>query len=180
MKFFPIVPLCVSTTLKDCSTVRYFGSKGGFTLFELLLVITIFGIIVSIGVTAWFSMRTSQQISSTVTFLKTASKCMENYVIHSRKITPQSYFLSNCSRLDPWGNAIMYQNSGDDQNVASAATKIFRDENGDHPDTVWIMTSFGPDGIQDMVSTAALWDCSSGDDLCQTLTRNTLIYAISQ
>lgn len=152
----------------------------GFTLLENLLVITIVGLLLSFSVTAWQTIKSSQQISSTVTLLKTASQCLESYVIHSERIPPASYFIAHCSRLDPWGNAILYENNGDNQEVANVISKTLKDKSGDHPDAAWIVTSFGPDRTRNVLSSATLWDCSTGDDLCRATSKNGLFYEINR
>ncbi len=159
---------------------RFSKNNHGFTLIELLLVITIVGLILSFSVSAWLSMKSSQQISSTTVLIKTAAQCLESYVIHSGKIPPQAYFIAHCSHLDPWGNTLGYENNGDDREIAKVTTRTYRDENGDHPDAAWIITSFGPDRTREFLSTASLWDCSTGDDLCQMTSRNALFYEISK
>ena len=157
-----------------------FADQKGFTLVELLLVVTVIGLILSFSVTAWLSMKSSQQISSTATLLKTASQCLESYVIHSGKIPPQAYYIAHCSRVDPWGNILQYDNIGDDREIANVTTRTFRDLVGNHPDAAWIITSFGPDRTRNFLSTATLWDCSTGDDLCQMASKNALFYEITK
>ena len=152
----------------------------GFTLIELLLVITLIGLILSFSVSAWLSMKRSQQISTTAVLIKTAAQCLESYTIHSGKIPPQAYFNDHCSRLDPWGNTLRYENNGDDREIAKVTPKTYRDESGSHPDAAWIINSLGPDRTRQMVSTTSLWDCSIGDDLCQMTSRNTLFYEITK
>ena len=156
------------------------ANKKGFTLVEILLVVTIVGLILSFSVAAWLSMKSSQQISSTATLLKTASQCLDSYVIHSGKIPPQAYYIAHCSRLDPWGNILQYANNGDDREIANVTTRTFRDEIGDHPDAAWIIVSFGPDRTRNYLSSATLWDCSTGDDICQMTSKNALFYEITK
>ncbi len=151
-------------------------SRGGFTLVEMAIVITVVGILLSFITVSWMSMKSTQQISSAKTVLETVSSCLVNYVIHSETIPPQSYFTQYCADTDPWGNAIIYYNSGDDQKIAAVVTKTVRDANGDHADSAFIVVSPGPDKTVQVNSTATLWDCSTGDDLCHTTSKNTLIY----
>ncbi|WP_169309235.1 type II secretion system protein [Desulforhopalus sp. IMCC35007] len=152
----------------------------GFTLIELALVITIMGLLLSFGLVAWMSMKTSQQISAVKTTLTSVSDCLSNYVIHSGTIPPQAYFTRHCAVLDPWGNSIIYYNTGDNQEVSAVTTKTLRDETGDHPDTAWILASGGPDGTITISSTTTLWDCSGGDDLCRATSKSILIYEINK
>lgn len=155
-------------------------SEMGFSLFELLLVITIVGLILSFSVSAWLSMKSSQRVSATATRIQTATNCLENYVIHSGTIPPRSYFAAHCAGTDSWGSQLVYENNGDDIAIAGVTSKTFRDEFGDHPDAAWLVASFGPDKTRDYSSTAVLWDCSLGDDLCRVTTKNALYYEINQ
>lgn len=151
-------------------------NQDGFTLVETAIVITVFGILLSFVTVAWLSMKSSQQISSAGTVLQTVSNCLQDYVIHSKTIPPQSYFTQHCADTDPWGSNILYYNNGDDVQVSAVVTKTVRDTNGDHVDGAFIVVSSGPDRTLQMSSSATLWDCSSGDDLCNTTSKNTLIY----
>ena len=154
------------------------SGEGGLTLIEILLAITIVGLILGYGLTAWLSMKSSQQVSAAATIVKTASECLENYVILSGKIPPQSFFAAHCAALDPWRQNLIYENSGDNQEIASVVSRTFRDENGDHPDAAWIIVSTGPNKIRNMTASATLWNCSSGDDVCRIVSKNALLYEI--
>lgn len=165
---------------RSCRQVSCSKKNHGFTLIELLLAITIVGLILSFSVTAWLSMKSSQQISSTAVLLKTAAQCLESYVVHSGKIPPQTYFIAHCRRLDPWGNNLFYENNGDDREIAKVTTKSYRDGNGDHPDAAWIIGSPGPNRTRQLLSTTTLWDCATGDDLCHMTSRNGLFYEINK
>lgn len=166
------------TSFKRCVRRTGLWDEVGLTLIEMLLAITIIGLILSYGLTAWLSMKSSQQISAAATIVKMASECLENYVILSGKIPPQSFFAAHCVVLDPWQNQLIYENNGDDQEIASVVAKTFRDENGDHPDAAWIIASTGPDGARSMTTSATVWNCSTGDDLCRIVTKNALLYEI--
>ena len=152
----------------------------GFTLVELSLVIVVIGLLLGFGITAWMSMKTSQQISATTTTLKTAASCLSKYVIHSEQTPAQTYFSKRCVDVDPWGQDIIYYNNGDNQEISSATTKTVRDGDGDHPDALWMIVSSGPNGTIETTSSATLWDCSLGDDLCQYTTKNALVYEINK
>lgn len=155
-------------------------SKAGFTLVEMAIVITVFGLLLSFVTVAWMSMKSSQQVSSTATVLQTVTNCLQDYVIHSKAIPPQSYFNQHCADTDPWGSNILYFNNGDDVEVSAVIPKTVRDANGDHADGAFIVVSPGPDRTLQMSSSATRWDCSSGDDLCHTTSKNTLIYEINR
>jgi prepilin-type N-terminal cleavage/methylation domain-containing protein len=165
-------------SLRGNSTALEDHHQQGFTLIELALVIAVMGLLLSFGVVAWMSMKTSQQVSAVKTTLTSVSNCLSNYVIHSGTIPPQTYYTKHCSVLDPWGNSIIYYNTGDNQDVSAVTTKTLRDENGDHPDAAWILASSGPDGNITISSTTTLWDCSGGDDLCQATSKSILTYEI--
>lgn len=151
-------------------------NAAGFTLIELAFAITVIGFLLSFGVTAWMSMKTTHQISATETTLKSASSCLSNYVIHSGVTPPQAYFTNSCSDTDSWGEKIIYYNNGDGLQLLSATTKTVRDRDGDHPDALWVIVSSGPNGVVETTSTATVWDCSAGDDLCTFTSKNVLIY----
>ena len=159
-------------------TLEY--KQQGFTLIELAMVITVVGLLLSFSVSSWMSMRTSQQISAANATLTTAARCLTSYVIHSEKIPPHAYFTEHCTAKDPWGQNIIYYNNGDDRPIAAVTTKIVRDMNGDHPDAAWLLISSGPDTTVTTTSSTSLWDCTPGDDLCQTTSRNTLLYEINK
>ena len=127
----------------SCKHQRCSKNTRGFTLIELLLAITIVGLILSFSVSAWLSMKNSQQISTTAILIKTTAQCLESYVIHSGKIPPLEYFEKHCMRQDPWGNNLIYENTGDDLEIAKATPRTYRDDSGDHPDAAWIITSLG-------------------------------------
>lgn len=148
----------------------------GFTIIELALVITVIGLLLSFGISAWMSMKTSQQISAANATLKTVTNCLINYTIHSGTIPPQSYFTKHCVVSDPWGKNIVYYNNGDNREISTVTTKIVRDSTGDHPDASWILISSGLNKTVETTSTASMWDCSPGDDLCHYTSKNTLIY----
>lgn len=152
----------------------------GFTLIELSMVITVIGLLLSFGITSWMSMKTSQQISAANTTLKTVSNCLINYVIHSGTIPPQAYFSKHCSASDPWGENIVYYNSGDSQKISSLTTRTVTDENGSHIDAAWVLVSSGPNKTIETTSSPSLWDCSPGDDLCHITSKNNLIYEINK
>lgn len=152
----------------------------GFTLLEMTMVLIVVGLIIGFGFTAWMSMKSSQQISAAKTTLRTGSECLVSYVLHSERIPPQTYFSGNCSIADPWGNSLLYENSGDNVSVDAIIAKTFRDNSGDFPDAAWLVVSKGPDGVRNYSSTPTLWDCSNGDDLCQIMTKNNLLYEIAQ
>lgn len=156
------------------------SNNHGFTLIELALVITVIGILLSFGISAWMSMKTSQQISAANATLKTVSNCLINYTIHSGTIPPQAYFTKHCVASDPWGENVVYYNNGDDQEISLVTTKITTDSTGDHPDTAWILVSSGLNKTVETTSTATIWDCSPGDDLCHSTSKNTLIYEINK
>jgi len=151
-------------------------NQRGFTLVEIALVITVIGLILSFGVSAWMSMKTSQQISATETTLKTVASCLSNYVIHSGKTPPQDYFSNKCVETDSWGQSIVFYNIGDNIELTIATSKKVRDDDGDHPDGLWVLVSSGPNSIVETTSTGTLWDCSQGDDLCHFTSKNALIY----
>ncbi|BHH84485.1 type II secretion system protein [Desulforhopalus sp. 52FAK] len=155
---------------------RLFFTERGFTLVEIALVITVIGLLLTFGLSAWMSMKTSQQISATLTTLKTSSSCLGNYVIHSATVPPQTYFAKNCTETDAWGRDIVYYNNGDDIELTSASTKTVRDSDGDHPDGLWLLVSSGPNGVFETTSNSSPWDCSTGDDLCHFTSKNALIY----
>ncbi len=159
---------------------KIYDTVKGFSLLELAMVITVLGLLLSFMSVAWISMKTSQQFSSAKIVLETAANCLQDYVIHSRTIPPRNYFTQYCADSDPWGNAVAYFNSVDNQNIAAVTGKTLRTADGTHPDTAFILVSPGPDRSITLSSTAALWDCSSGDDLCLPITKNTLIYEISK
>ena len=165
--------------MKQRSQITRPGNRG-FTLIELAMVITVIGLLLSFATASWMSMKTSQQISAANTTLKTASHCLVNYTIHSGTVPPQAYFSSHCNTRDPWGENIVYYNNGDNLNISSVTTKIMRDDSGDHPDAAWILVSRGPNQILDITSNTTMWDCSPGDDLCHTTSKNTLIYEINK
>lgn len=152
----------------------------GFTILELALVITVIGLLLSFGISAWMSMKTSQQISAANATLKTVTNCLINYSIHSATIPPQSYFTKHCVASDPWGTNIVYYNNGDDQEISTVTTKTVRDATGDHPDAAWILVSGGLNKTVETVSTVSMWDCSPGDDLCHYTSKNTLSYEINR
>lgn len=152
----------------------------GFTLIELAMVITVVGFLLSFGVTSWMSMKTSQQISAANAALRTAARCLTGYVIHSEKIPPHAYFTEHCTDKDPWGQDIIYYNNGDDRLISTVTTKIVRDMNGDHPDAAWLLVSSGPDTTVATTSSTSLWDCTPGDDLCHSTSKNTLLYEINK
>ena len=112
--------------------------------------------------------------------MRRASTCLENYVILSGKIPPVSYFRSYCDSPDPWRNQLIYENNGDDVTVQMVSTRSFRDLNGTHPDAAWIIASTGPNGTRELVTSPALWDCSSGDDVCSVTSKNGLLYEIGK
>lgn len=155
--------------IRDCNAT-------GFTLIELAFAITVIGLLLSFGVTAWMSMKTTHQISATKTTLQSASSCLANYVLHSEVTPPQAYFTSKCSDTDSWGENIVYYNNGDGIQLTSATSKTVRDEVGDHPDALWLVVSAGPNGIIETTSSATVWDCSLGDDLCDFTSKKILIY----
>lgn len=152
----------------------------GFTIIELAMVITVMGLLLSFGITSWMSMKTSQQISAANATLKTVSNCLINYSIHSATIPPQTYYTKHCIKSDPWGENIVYYNNGDNQKIPLAITKTARDATGDHPDTAWLLVSGGPNKTVETTTTPSMWDCSPGDDLCHTTSKNTLIYEINK
>ncbi len=154
--------------------------RKGFSLLEMAMVLAVLGLLLSFMSVAWISMKRSQQISSAKTMLEAVSNCLLDYVIHSRAIPPQSYFTQYCADTDPWGNAVVYYNSEDNQEIPAVVSKIVRDANNDHPDAAFVVVSPGPDGTVTLSSTTALWDCSSGDDLCLATSKNTLIYETSR
>lgn len=152
----------------------------GFTLIELSMVIAVVGLLLSFGVTSWMSMKTSQQIAAANATLRTAARCLTGYVIHSEKIPPHTYFTTHCTAKDPWGQNIIYYNNGDNRPITGVTTKIVRDMNGDHPDGAWLLVSSGPDTTITTNSTASRWDCTPGDDLCHTTSKNRLLYEINK
>lgn len=158
------------------------SNDNGFTLIELALVITVIGLLLSFGISAWMSMKTSQQISAANTALKTLSNCLINYTIHSGTIPPQAFFTKHCVASDPWGKKIVYYHNIADENkkISLVTTKVVKDATGDHSDTVWILVSSGPNKTVETISTASMWDCSPGDDLCHSTSKNTLIYEINK
>lgn len=157
------------------------GQGSGFTLLELAVVLVVVGLLMGFSVTAWKSMQSSQRISAARSQLTTVSRCLEEYVLHSEKIPPQSYFNDRCRARDPWGENMYYQSSGDDQEVVHVGTKFLQDNNGTYPDAVWVLVSSGPDRIQQMVeSPAGVWNCAGSDDLCVFTTRNDLVRQIAR
>ncbi len=152
----------------------------GFTLLEISLILVVLGLLLSFVSVAWLSMKNSQQISSAKIVLETVTSCLQDYVIHSRTIPPQGYFTQYCADNDPWGNAVLYYNNGDNQDITAVVSKTLRDGSNDYPDAAFIVVSPGRDKVLSLSSTAALWDCSSGDDLCLSTSKNTLIYEISR
>lgn len=153
-------------------------NKKGFTILELAVVLTVIGLIIGFGVTAWISTKNSQQVSTVRTVLKISSECLMSYVIHSEETPPLSYFNKKCDATDPWGNSLLYENTGDNVKVANIVSKTFRDSNGDKPDAAWIVYTTGANRTVDLVSTPTLWDCSNGDDICHVVTKNALFYEI--
>ncbi len=151
-------------------------NAAGFTLIELAFAITVIGLLLSFGISSWMSMKTTHQISATNTTLQSASSCLSNYVIHSGVTPPQAYFTSRCSDTDSWGEKVIFYNNGDGQQLTSTGTKTVRDRDGDHPDALWLLVSSGPNGVIETTSSATVWDCSAGDDLCTFTSKNALIY----
>lgn len=151
----------------------------GFTLVEMTMVLVVVGLVIGFGYTAWLSMKNSQQISAVKTTLRTVSECLTNYVLHSEQLPPQTYFTTRCRQTDPWGNSLLYENTGDNVNIALINPKTFRDSGGDFPDGAWMIISLGPDQTRSYTSSATLWDCSTGDDLCYVVTKNALLHEIT-
>lgn len=152
----------------------------GFTIIELAMVITVMGLLLSFSIASWMSMKTSQQISAANAALKTVSNCLINYAIHSGTIPPQTYYTRHCIASDPWGENIVYFNNVDNQEIPLVTTKIARDATGDHPDTAWLLVSGGLNKNVETTTTLSMWDCTPGDDLCHTTSKNTLIYEINK
>lgn len=155
-------------------------NNNGFTILELAVVLVVIGLLISFGVVAWISMKNSQQVSTSRTLLRIASDCLTTYVIHSEQIPPQAYFTSKCASNDPWGNSLLYENSGDNVRVDTVVAKTFRDGSGDYPDAAWIVYSTGADRTKNMTTSSSLWNCSTGDDICQVITKNALLYEINK
>lgn len=157
-----------------------YRDSSGVTLLEMTFVLIVVGIMLGFGTVAWQSMKSSQKISAAKTILRTEELCLKNFVLHSETVPPTSYFTSRCNSNDPWGNELIYENSGDSDSIKAITPRILRDEFGDHPDAAWILVSFGPNGTRDFTSSPTMWDCSTGDDICRTTTRNGLLNEISQ
>lgn len=158
---------------------NFMGSKG-FSLLEMTFILVIIGMIAGFGLSAWTSMKYSQQISASRTRLRIAAECLSQYVLHSERIPPTSYFQNRCAAKDAWGSELIYENSGDDLEISTVPTRTYRDDTGSSPDAVWILVSPGPDTGRDFTSSSTQWDCSGGDDLCHMTTRNALHYAMRQ
>jgi len=152
----------------------------GFSLLELTIVITVIGVLLGFGISAWFSVKSSQQVTVAATVVRTASECLENYVILTGKIPPVSFFTERCTVADPWHNQLLYENVGDDTELKTVVPKTFKDEYGRHPDAVWIIASGGMNGLRDVQTSALQWDCSAGDDICQVVSKNRLLYELGK
>ncbi len=151
----------------------------GYTLLELALALVVIGLLMGLAIPAWQSMQRTQRLAATRAHLEAVGRCLEEYVLHSERIPPQAYFVANCRRNDAWGEPILYQSSGDGQEVAHVGTKTLQDNNGTYPDVVWVIVSTGPDRTGQLVTTPTTWNCA-GDDLCIFATRNDLICQISR
>jgi len=166
---------------RGCSFLRnILANSSGISLLEMIFAIAVVGLLLGFGLTSWFAMKSSQQINAAGTIVRNGSTCLENYVIHSGKIPPVSYFTAHCAASDPWHNQLIYENTGDDTAIAAVLTRTFKDINGIHPDAAWIVASFGPNGSRDLTTSAGQWDCSSGDDICLVVSKNGLLYEINK
>ncbi len=150
-------------------------AENGFTILELSFVLAIIGLVVGFGVSSWNAMQHSRRLAAARTDLETTNICLENYAIHSGRIPDQAYYQRHCTAKDPWSGTIIYENTGDNQEILNAGTKPLQDSDGLHPDVVWVLVSTGKNLSRDSVSTTSGWDCTPGDDLCHFQTRNDLL-----
>jgi len=166
-----------SLTRKTWFTCR---GDAGFSLLELTIVIAVIGMLLGFGITAWFSVKSSQQIMVAATVVRNASECLENYVVLSGKIPPVSFFTEHCAVADPWHNQLLYENVGDDSAIQDVVPKTFEDTNGSHPDAAWIVASAGLNGVRDLTTSSSRWNCATGDDICHVVSKNRLLYELGK
>ncbi len=174
--------------------------EAGFTLIELSVVLLVIGLILGVSITAWLSMRTSQQFIKAEAQLERAEACLLEGVITSGKIPPPAWFQQNCQVVNPWGYPLEYSNSCTVASrgcavrsqsappFAEATPRSFTEYSAvgtptTSPDAVWIVHSKvrEPQG-DDLADRSRLghsspeWVCDNRNTLCQTISRNRLYY----
>jgi prepilin-type N-terminal cleavage/methylation domain-containing protein len=178
--------------------------SAGFTLIEMSVVILIIGLIMGISVSAWVSMKDSQEYAKVKTQLAVANDCLLGQAITSESLPSKSWFERYCQTIDPWGTPLEYENScgtGDEtcqfdkidnttpEKRFKPSTSVTTGETG-LPGAVWLISSNGPNRDKDLTASETLWDCTNDlsadkkedrkDDLCEIMSKNRLYYEMYQ
>lgn len=106
------------------------GPDQGFTFIELALVLVIIGLLLSLGVGAWLSLKESREVAKTRSSLQQVRNCLlkrmsstlqypsfsDDLTCSSDASSSHSVDVCLCPRKDAWGNKIVYLQGFDTDN----------------------------------------------------------------
>lgn len=85
----------------------------GFTLAELLVMVTILGILVSVAVPGYSDYREKMDITTAIADVKDIELAIERFRARRQRFPDSLAEINMDGRLDPWGNPYQYLNIAD-------------------------------------------------------------------
>jgi len=128
----------------------------GFTLIELVVVVTIVGVLASIAIPSFQGMRERAQIVAAISDIAVLSQELTEFELINNRFPNSLAEAGLGGRLDPWGNPYQYLNHEGASNGPKRKDRFLVPVNSDYD-----LYSMGPDGT----SVAAFPAGPSRDDI---------------
>lgn len=117
--------------MKQAETILSRAGRAGFTLVELLLVITILGVLAAVAVSSVGGVSTEARVNATRTSISAIEQAVKMYEIRVgqypdqfdqlfQKIGAAEAPLEEKARNDSWGNPFQYRRDGSSFEIRSA------------------------------------------------------------
>ena len=117
----------------------------GLTLIELLIAISVIGILAAIAIPGYISYRQNAKITAAISEMKTIEYGIKNYLNINNKYPDSLSEIDKADLIDPWGNPYRYLRL-DGGTTTDLKGKRRRDKNANPVNSDFDLYSMGQDG----------------------------------